>query len=300
MSTKTWEQILEELRVPFSPEIVAWKPQAVSRDRRRCMAVAYAETQPYQERLDQVCPDWQDDYAIWFSDPQDTVGRAGEKKIIPGKVFVKCRLSIAEHTRADVGECQLTDENALTTAKAQAFKRACAAFGLGRYLYDLPRAWVDYDEDKGILGGEMKKLEMLLRRQANGNGSSSNQTGGQGPEGPPPGQPGASHEPDAALSQPEPAARRPRAEANGKQRQAKNQPGKPSEPAGEAEGQNPAQDKAEPEGSTHSQDDEQSICPIHNAPLRLVITRDGKTLLLHRIEGEGYCNGEVVKPPLKA
>ncbi|NWG19129.1 MAG: hypothetical protein HXY39_02275 [Chloroflexi bacterium] len=30
----------------------------------------------------------------------------------------------------------------------QAFKRACALFGLGRYLYHLPQVWVEYDDDK--------------------------------------------------------------------------------------------------------------------------------------------------------
>src|SRR5437867_8622956 len=29
---------------------------------------------------------------------------------------------------------------------AQAFKRACACFGLGRYLYDLDTVWVDLDQ----------------------------------------------------------------------------------------------------------------------------------------------------------
>jgi len=40
----------------------------------------------------------------------------------------------------------LEDENCFTVASAQAFKRACVAFGLGRYLYDLPKdQWFDYD-----------------------------------------------------------------------------------------------------------------------------------------------------------
>ncbi len=38
--------------------------------------------------------------------------------------------------------------SAVTTALAQAFKRACAAFGLGRYLYFLPQVWCDYDAEK--------------------------------------------------------------------------------------------------------------------------------------------------------
>ncbi|MGA1996335.1 MAG: hypothetical protein ABSH45_11215, partial [Bryobacteraceae bacterium] len=40
------------------------------------------------------------------------------------------------------------NENAGTAAEAQAFKRACTCFGLGRYLYDLGGAWVDLDDRK--------------------------------------------------------------------------------------------------------------------------------------------------------
>ena len=36
----------------------------------------------------------------------------------------------------------------MTSAEAQAFKRACSCFGLGRYFYDFDAPWVDID-DKG-------------------------------------------------------------------------------------------------------------------------------------------------------
>jgi hypothetical protein len=36
----------------------------------------------------------------------------------------------------------------MTSAEAQAFKRACSCFGLGRYFYDFDPPWVDID-DKG-------------------------------------------------------------------------------------------------------------------------------------------------------
>lgn len=44
------------------------------------------------------------------------------------------------------GEQWTDDDNACTCAEAQAFKRACACFGLGRYLYHFAGAWVDLDE----------------------------------------------------------------------------------------------------------------------------------------------------------
>ena len=378
MEPRDWEHILRQLRVPFAADIVAWKPQTVSRDRKRCLAVPYAETQPYQERLDHVCPEWQDDYAIWFSDPQEMVGRGGEKKVISGKVFVKCRLTIAEHTRSDVGECELTDENALTTAKAQAFKRACAAFGLGRYLYDLPKAWVDFDDDKGIIEGELRKLEAGLRRYAGGNGNSGAQRS-ESPAGhsePPTARPEAAglrseasghatnggtraamtHEtairsvqapaPSSPANAPasgsarraevsvrrvvgeqaavaaaesrkaEPAADdapaparepspQPRSERQTRSRRS-SQPaaermpapdqadGQSTETTAGGEGERPVQTNEAPDGG------EQILCPLHHVPLQLVITREGKSVLLHKIEGEGYCNGEVVRAPARS
>jgi hypothetical protein len=40
------------------------------------------------------------------------------------------------------------NDNAGTSAEAQAFKRTCAYFGLGRYLYYFDGVWVDLDERK--------------------------------------------------------------------------------------------------------------------------------------------------------
>lgn len=52
-------------------------------------------------------------------------------------------------TRSSTGEADSDSERGEfsgTAAEAQAFKRACAMFGLGRYLYNLPALWVEYDE----------------------------------------------------------------------------------------------------------------------------------------------------------
>jgi hypothetical protein len=36
----------------------------------------------------------------------------------------------------------------MTSADAQAFKRACSCFGLGRYFYDIQAVWVDVDQNR--------------------------------------------------------------------------------------------------------------------------------------------------------
>ena len=65
------------------------------------------------------------------------------------KIVVTCKVTIygfATHT--GLGEEWADNDNAGTAAEAQAFKRACSCFGLGRYLYDLEGQWVDLDEKK--------------------------------------------------------------------------------------------------------------------------------------------------------
>jgi hypothetical protein len=49
-------------------------------------------------------------------------------------------------THAGTGEEWADEDNAMTSAEAQAFKRACSCFGLGRYFYDFDAPWVDIDE----------------------------------------------------------------------------------------------------------------------------------------------------------
>jgi hypothetical protein len=50
---------------------------------------------------------------------------------------------LASHTGN--GEEWADGETAVTSAEAQAFKRACSCFGLGRYLYRIRERWVDLD-----------------------------------------------------------------------------------------------------------------------------------------------------------
>jgi hypothetical protein len=65
-----------------------------------------------------------------------------------GATRLICRLTILGVTKEATGEGDASDPNCGTIAEAQAFKRACSAFGCGRYLYDLPQRWFDYDGAK--------------------------------------------------------------------------------------------------------------------------------------------------------
>ena len=51
-------------------------------------------------------------------------------------------------SHSGTGEEWADDDNGMTSADAQAFKRACSCFGLGRYFYDIPAIWVDLDQNR--------------------------------------------------------------------------------------------------------------------------------------------------------
>lgn len=123
------DDLLTKLRLPFHPSQVIWKPGAVKGD--RALALAYADVRAYMNRLDEVCgSEWSVAYEPW-----------GNDRLI-------CRLTIGGITRSSTGETTNESERSEiggTVAEAQAFKRACAMFGLGRYLYNLPTGWADYD-----------------------------------------------------------------------------------------------------------------------------------------------------------
>ena len=124
----TWPELLEKLAQPFPSSSIYWRAGVVSRDKKRAQALPYAEPRIYEDRLNQICPGlWSVSFRPW-----------GESRII-------CDLTIGELTRSSTGE---ENEGFApgTAAEAQAFKRACVKFGLGRYLYDIPIVWVPYDE----------------------------------------------------------------------------------------------------------------------------------------------------------
>lgn len=140
-----WNEMQRRLTKPFSPEEVMFRAGSVSRDKNRAQALPYAEPRVYEDRLNNVLgSDWSCRFVTWGDQRlicELTVRVTQEDGEMPSGYTIR------EITRASTGEFDNGDKLAQgTVAEAQAFKRACCKFGLGRYLYDVPIAWVGYDE----------------------------------------------------------------------------------------------------------------------------------------------------------
>ena len=129
LGKRTLADILDLLCRPFHLQHIELKPGATTQDKARALALPYVDSRIYQKRLDYLAgvEGWRAEFVVW-----------GDTRLI-------CRLTILGVTKEATGEGDVNDPNCGTIAEAQAFKRACSAFGCGRYLYDLPQIWFDYD-----------------------------------------------------------------------------------------------------------------------------------------------------------
>ncbi len=126
--------VQKRLEMPFPAHLVGWKPQALTKDRSRALLVAYVDARAVQSRLDAICPDaWEFRCREVSGTPTPTVHGS---------------LTVLGVTREDFGEAGEGEAGTLKAAASDALKRCAVHFGIGRYLYDLPRFWSDWDEKK--------------------------------------------------------------------------------------------------------------------------------------------------------
>jgi hypothetical protein len=127
----TLREAASALASPFPMDHIEVRAGATTKDKAKALALPYADLRVYQERLDAVVgiENWSVEYR-------------------PTSNGLICRLTILGVSKEDIGEASGDGDNPATEALAQAFKRACTAFGLGRFLYNLPSVWAEYDEGK--------------------------------------------------------------------------------------------------------------------------------------------------------
>src|SRR6516164_6672796 len=173
-------EALLRLEQPFASKDVKWLVAATSRDGRKGRVTPYADPRAYTDRLNQIftASGWTRNYTIHTVSPITRL--KNDKPIQTGKVLVTCVLSIpGVGTHSGCGEEWADDPNAMTSAEAQSFKRACSNFGLGRYFYRFGEMWVDLDEYKhprelpALPSWALPENERRNASNANTNGKSS-------------------------------------------------------------------------------------------------------------------------------
>ncbi|OJV43363.1 MAG: hypothetical protein BGO25_08430 [Acidobacteriales bacterium 59-55] len=141
------DALFVQLVEPFDPSEIKWRVTHTTQDRRRGAVIAFADPRAYTDRLNQIFTPtgWTRTYDV--STVTAVSRMKGDKLIQTGKVLVTCSLTIHQlgcHTGS--GEEWADEQNAMTSAEAQAFKRACTCFGLGRYLYNFAEMWVPLND----------------------------------------------------------------------------------------------------------------------------------------------------------
>ena len=141
------EKLFAQLEVPFDPAQVKWRVMRTSSDRRTGLLFPFADPRAYSDRLSQILTPagWSCEYSISTVPSLTRVDRG--KVIVTSKILVASAVTINRlGSHAGTGEAWADLDNAATTASAQAFKRACASFGLGRYLYNFGETWVQLNQ----------------------------------------------------------------------------------------------------------------------------------------------------------
>lgn len=178
-------QFVIALEDPFDPREIKWRVTNTTSDRRRGQVIAYADPRAYTDRLNALFTvrGWTREYTVQVIQNFERKERGNGDGIISGKIVVTCRVTIdGMGSHSGLGEEWADNENAGTSAEAQAFKRACSCFGLGRYLYDLDGNWVDLDERKQPLTRPRLPDWALPKRKpvATGHQNGHNNTNGNG------------------------------------------------------------------------------------------------------------------------
>jgi hypothetical protein len=184
-------KVLAELQVPFPPDQVQWRVMNTSNDKKRGQIVPYADPRAYTDRLNALFSPqgWTRDYQV---ETMNNITRVKKgETIVTGKVLVACTVTIAGlGSHSGTGEEWADDDNGFTAADAQAFKRACCQFGLGRYFYDFVAPWVDLDQNRQprrtpplpawAIPENWRKGMRPPARNGNGKSSGSNNLGANG------------------------------------------------------------------------------------------------------------------------
>jgi hypothetical protein len=142
MSHEEWDRIGEQLRAPFDPKDVDFRVQGKRGASGKAQVVAYIDARTVQDRLDAAVGP-----GAWSFEWEPVVVDKGDVQIAKGTITI---YGIA---KSDAGTASNFEQS--LGAVSHCFKRAAVHWGIGRYLYELPAAWVAVDNDNGRLSPEI-------------------------------------------------------------------------------------------------------------------------------------------------
>lgn len=128
--------IFKRLQEPFADDMVRWRLQHADKEGKRGMFVAYVEHRHYMDRLTELfTPNGWTKSITMTSVPTIRLKRRSTDTEQATRLLFRVTLELFGIGRHETTtETWADDENAATRGEAQGFKRACAHFGLGRYL----------------------------------------------------------------------------------------------------------------------------------------------------------------------
>ena len=121
-ATTEMDVCFAHLAEPFDPSEIKWRVTHTTKDGSRGAVIAYADPRAYTDRLNQLFTPtgWTRSYEVTTVSSLTRMKR--NKLIQTGKVLVTCTLTITGlGCHAGSGEEWADEENAMTTAEAQAF-----------------------------------------------------------------------------------------------------------------------------------------------------------------------------------
>ena len=128
--------IMDKLAMHFPPAVVSWRLGATKADDKRGQAFAYIDARDVMQRLDTVLgADWQCTYTPMADG--SFCCNIGIKIDGEWRWRANGAVNVSDSTKSDA------QEMATKGGYSDAFKRAAVAWGVGRYLYELPTPWVD-------------------------------------------------------------------------------------------------------------------------------------------------------------
>ncbi len=125
------QSIIQKLQAPFPKESIEWRIQrsGMKANGPWAMVLAYVDARAVQNRLDDAvgCENWQTKYTP-----------------VAGGMMCELSLRISGEWVTKTDGSPETDIEGFKGAISKSLVRAASAWGIGRYLYDLPTGWANF------------------------------------------------------------------------------------------------------------------------------------------------------------